>query len=83
MNALVFVVFYFKGADPKTVARERESALTLASSGGYVDIVESLLRHGVDINTYDWVQSNSLHVIHTYPNRLIGYSVPEQMMDIT
>ncbi|XP_008405462.1 DNA-binding protein RFXANK [Poecilia reticulata] len=43
-----------KGADPSTIARERESALTLASSGGYVDIVESLLRHGVDINTYDW-----------------------------
>uniref|UniRef100_A0A7N8XQM7 Regulatory factor X-associated ankyrin-containing protein n=1 Tax=Mastacembelus armatus TaxID=205130 RepID=A0A7N8XQM7_9TELE len=43
-----------KGADPKTIARERESALTLASSGGYVDIVESLLKHGVDINTYDW-----------------------------
>lgn len=43
-----------KGADPKTIARERESALTLASSGGYVDIVEALLRHGVDINTYDW-----------------------------
>uniref|UniRef100_H3D6N7 Regulatory factor X-associated ankyrin-containing protein n=1 Tax=Tetraodon nigroviridis TaxID=99883 RepID=H3D6N7_TETNG len=43
-----------KGADPKTIARERESALTLASSGGYVDIVESLLRQGADINTYDW-----------------------------
>ncbi|TKS74747.1 DNA-binding protein RFXANK [Collichthys lucidus] len=43
-----------KGADPNAIARERESALTLASSGGYVDIVESLLRHGVDINTYDW-----------------------------
>ncbi|XP_008305504.1 DNA-binding protein RFXANK [Cynoglossus semilaevis] len=43
-----------KGADPTTVARERESALTLASSGGYADIVESLLKHGVDINTYDW-----------------------------
>ncbi|XP_034737362.1 DNA-binding protein RFXANK [Etheostoma cragini] len=43
-----------KGADPKAIARERETALTLASSGGYVDIVESLLRHGVDINTYDW-----------------------------
>lgn len=46
-----------KGADPKTIARERESALTLASSGGFVDIVETLLRHGVDINTYDWVQT--------------------------
>ncbi|XP_034036184.1 DNA-binding protein RFXANK [Thalassophryne amazonica] len=43
-----------KGADPKAVARERESALTLASSGGYVDIVKCLLRHGVDIDTYDW-----------------------------
>uniref|UniRef100_A0A3Q3FJG4 Regulatory factor X-associated ankyrin-containing protein n=1 Tax=Labrus bergylta TaxID=56723 RepID=A0A3Q3FJG4_9LABR len=43
-----------KGADPKTIARERESALTLASSGGYVDIVETLLRHGADIDTYDW-----------------------------
>ncbi|TNM87421.1 hypothetical protein fugu_005642 [Takifugu bimaculatus] len=43
-----------KGADPKAIARERESALTLASSGGYVDIVKSLLSHGVDINTYDW-----------------------------
>lgn len=43
-----------KGADPKTIARERESALTLASSGGYADIVECLLKHGVDINTYDW-----------------------------
>ncbi|XP_054907684.1 DNA-binding protein RFXANK isoform X1 [Poeciliopsis prolifica] len=46
--------YILKGADPNTIARERESALTLASSGGYVDIVESLLRHGVDINTYDW-----------------------------
>lgn len=40
------------------IARERESALTLASSGGYVDIVESLLRYGVDINTYDWVNNH-------------------------
>uniref|UniRef100_A0A3B4AKF3 Uncharacterized protein n=1 Tax=Periophthalmus magnuspinnatus TaxID=409849 RepID=A0A3B4AKF3_9GOBI len=43
-----------KGADPKTIARERESALTLASSGGFADIVACLLRHGVDINSYDW-----------------------------
>lgn len=48
-------VLLSQGADPKTIARERESALTLASSGGYVDIVESLLRRGADINTYDWV----------------------------
>ncbi|KAM6962780.1 DNA-binding protein RFXANK isoform 1-T1 [Aplochiton taeniatus] len=43
-----------KGADPSTIAWERESALTLASSGGYADIVKSLLKHGVDINAYDW-----------------------------
>ncbi|KAL4658910.1 DNA-binding protein RFXANK-like isoform X2 [Arapaima gigas] len=43
-----------KGADPKALARERESALSLASSGGYADIVDILLKHGVDINTYDW-----------------------------
>ncbi|XP_064187831.1 DNA-binding protein RFXANK isoform X1 [Anguilla rostrata] len=43
-----------KGADPKALARERESALTLASSGGYADIISILLQHGVDINTYDW-----------------------------
>lgn len=43
-----------KGAEPKTIAWERESALTLASSGGFVDIVKSLLGHGVEIDTYDW-----------------------------
>ncbi|XP_061833815.1 DNA-binding protein RFXANK isoform X2 [Nerophis lumbriciformis] len=43
-----------KGADPRMIARNRESALTLASSRGYVDIIESLLRRGVDVNTYDW-----------------------------
>ncbi|KAM9831367.1 DNA-binding protein RFXANK [Neosynchiropus ocellatus] len=43
-----------RGANPKTMAKERESALSLASSGGYVDVVETLLRHGVDVNVYDW-----------------------------
>ncbi|KAJ8387759.1 hypothetical protein AAFF_G00150600 [Aldrovandia affinis] len=43
-----------KGADPKALARERESALSLASSGGYADIIGILLKHGVDVNTYDW-----------------------------
>uniref|UniRef100_W5MBF3 Regulatory factor X-associated ankyrin-containing protein n=1 Tax=Lepisosteus oculatus TaxID=7918 RepID=W5MBF3_LEPOC len=43
-----------KGADPHRLARERESALSLASSGGYTDIVNILLKRGVDINTYDW-----------------------------
>ncbi|XP_050951254.1 DNA-binding protein RFXANK [Labeo rohita] len=43
-----------KGADPKTLARERESALSLASAGGFADIVNVLLQHGVDIDSYDW-----------------------------
>ncbi|XP_066551861.1 DNA-binding protein RFXANK isoform X2 [Amia ocellicauda] len=43
-----------KGADPHILARERESALSLASSGGYTDIVNILLKRGTDINTYDW-----------------------------
>ncbi|XP_062306250.1 DNA-binding protein RFXANK isoform X1 [Osmerus eperlanus] len=43
-----------KGADPRTMALERESALTLASSGGYADLVKCLLEYGVDVNAYDW-----------------------------
>ncbi|XP_041086372.1 DNA-binding protein RFXANK isoform X3 [Polyodon spathula] len=43
-----------QGADPRVLARERESALSLASSGGYTDIVNTLLKHHVEINTYDW-----------------------------
>ncbi|XP_037673959.1 DNA-binding protein RFXANK isoform X2 [Choloepus didactylus] len=33
---------------------ERESALSLASTGGYTDIVGLLLERDVDINIYDW-----------------------------
>ncbi|XP_043909846.1 DNA-binding protein RFXANK [Protopterus annectens] len=43
-----------KGADPSILAMERESALSLASNGGYTDIVTILLEKGVDINVYDW-----------------------------
>ncbi|NXT45098.1 RFXK protein, partial [Pelecanoides urinatrix] len=42
------------GADPHALARERESALSLASMGGYTDIVIMLLERNVDINIYDW-----------------------------
>ncbi|XP_056372133.1 DNA-binding protein RFXANK isoform X1 [Oenanthe melanoleuca] len=42
------------GADPHALAKERESALALASMGGYTDIVTLLLDRDVDINTYDW-----------------------------
>ncbi|XP_055975573.1 DNA-binding protein RFXANK [Sorex fumeus] len=42
------------GADPHILAKERESALSLASTGGYTDIVGLLLERDVDINIYDW-----------------------------
>ncbi|NXP47739.1 RFXK protein, partial [Heliornis fulica] len=42
------------GADPNALAKERESALSLASMGGYTDIVTLLLERKVDINIYDW-----------------------------
>ncbi|XP_005409677.1 PREDICTED: DNA-binding protein RFXANK isoform X2 [Chinchilla lanigera] len=42
------------GADPHVLAKERESALSLASMGGYTDIVGLLLERDVDINIYDW-----------------------------
>ncbi|XP_012509556.1 PREDICTED: DNA-binding protein RFXANK isoform X2 [Propithecus coquereli] len=42
------------GADPHILAKERESALSLASTGGYTDIVALLLERDVDINIYDW-----------------------------
>lgn len=42
------------GADPHALAKERESALSLASTGGYTDIVGLLLERDVDINIYDW-----------------------------
>lgn len=39
------------------LAKERESALSLASMGGYTDIVIMLLERNVDINIYDWVSA--------------------------
>uniref|UniRef100_A0A8D2L544 Regulatory factor X associated ankyrin containing protein n=2 Tax=Varanus komodoensis TaxID=61221 RepID=A0A8D2L544_VARKO len=42
------------GADPHILAKARESALSLASTGGYTNIITLLLQHDVDINTYDW-----------------------------
>ncbi|NXV80556.1 RFXK protein, partial [Atlantisia rogersi] len=42
------------GANPHALAKERESALSLASMGGYTDIVTMLLERKVDINIYDW-----------------------------
>lgn len=48
------------GADPHILAKERESALSLASTGGYTDIVVLLLERDVDINIYDWVRRRML-----------------------
>uniref|UniRef100_A0A8D2DB70 Regulatory factor X associated ankyrin containing protein n=1 Tax=Sciurus vulgaris TaxID=55149 RepID=A0A8D2DB70_SCIVU len=48
------------GADPHILAKERESALSLASMGGYTDIVGLLLERDVDINIYDWVRCPTL-----------------------
>eukprot|EP00062_Callorhinchus_milii_P014450 gi/632963644/ref/XP_007897996.1/ PREDICTED: ankyrin repeat family A protein 2 isoform X2 [Callorhinchus milii] len=42
------------GGDPHLLANGRESALSLASSKGYADIVKMLLNHGCDVNEYDW-----------------------------
>ncbi|MFT7815629.1 ankyrin repeat family A protein 2 [Arapaima gigas] len=42
------------GADPHILAKGRESALSLACSKGYTDIVKMLIDCGVDVNEYDW-----------------------------
>ncbi|XP_007533810.1 ankyrin repeat family A protein 2 isoform X2 [Erinaceus europaeus] len=42
------------GADPQLLGKGRESALSLACSKGYADIVKMLLDCGVDVNEYDW-----------------------------
>uniref|UniRef100_A0A672RFK3 Ankyrin repeat family A protein 2-like n=1 Tax=Sinocyclocheilus grahami TaxID=75366 RepID=A0A672RFK3_SINGR len=41
-------------ADPHLLAKGRESALSLACSKGYTDIVRMLIDCGVDVNEYDW-----------------------------
>lgn len=46
----------FQGADPQILGKGRESALSLACSKGYTDIVKMLLDCGVDVNEYDWVR---------------------------
>ncbi|KAM9794432.1 ankyrin repeat family A protein 2 isoform 1-T1 [Syngnathus typhle] len=43
-----------QGADPNLLAKGRESALSLACSKGYTDIVKMLIDCGVDVNEYDW-----------------------------
>lgn len=45
-----------QGADPNLLAKGRESALSLACSKGYTDILKMLIDCGVDVNEYDWVR---------------------------
>lgn len=52
---LLNYIIIYQGADPRTLARERESALSLASAGGFADIVNILLQHDIEIDSYDWV----------------------------
>lgn len=54
----------FQGADPHLLAKGRESALSLACSKGYTDIVRMLIDCGADVNEYDWVSS---HIIDSIP----------------
>lgn len=49
-----------QGADPNLLAKGRESALSLACSKGYTDIVKMLIDCGVDVNEYDWVRHDAL-----------------------
>lgn len=52
---------WLQGADPNLLAKGRESALSLACSKGYTDIVKMLIDCGVDVNEYDWVRMLSLY----------------------
>ncbi|CAB1318823.1 unnamed protein product [Coregonus sp. 'balchen'] len=51
---MVFLASRIEQADPNLLAKGRESALSLACSKGYTDIVKMLIDCGVDVNEYDW-----------------------------
>lgn len=53
----IYVVMPLQGADPNLLAKGRESALSLACSKGYTDILKMLIDCGVDVNEYDWVKN--------------------------
>lgn len=56
MIVIIVIVLLLQGADPQILGKGRESALSLACSKGYTDIVKMLLDCGVDVNEYDWVR---------------------------
>lgn len=57
---LLKCIFFPQGADPNLLAKGRESALSLACSKGYTDIVKMLIDCGVDVNEYDWVRRHAV-----------------------
>lgn len=56
---VIYVHSPWQGADPQLLGKGRESALSLACSKGYTDIVKMLLDCGVDVNEYDWVSPHA------------------------
>lgn len=65
--SLVVILYHssLQGADPNLLAKGRESALSLACSKGYTDIVKMLIDCGVDVNEYDWVTIFSFYHMFT------------------
>uniref|UniRef100_A0A3B5MHV9 Ankyrin repeat, family A (RFXANK-like), 2 n=1 Tax=Xiphophorus couchianus TaxID=32473 RepID=A0A3B5MHV9_9TELE len=64
--AVVEFLLQNQGADPNLLAKGRESALSLACSKGYTDIVKMLIDCGVDVNEYDWQNGGAplLYAVH-------------------
>ena len=56
---VLMLSLFIQGADPNLLAKGRESALSLACSKGYTDIVKMLIDCGVDVNEYDWVSRST------------------------
>lgn len=69
---LLKCIFSPQGADPNLLAKGRESALSLACSKGYTDIVKMLIDCGVDVNEYDWVRR---HAVCDGINRQLRFNV--------
>ncbi|XP_029506109.1 ankyrin repeat family A protein 2-like isoform X3 [Oncorhynchus nerka] len=70
------------GADPNLLAKGRESALSLACSKGYTDIVKMLIDCGVDVNEYDWNGGVPvLYAVHGNHLRCVEILLVQQVME--
>ncbi|KAG7273735.1 LOW QUALITY PROTEIN: hypothetical protein CRUP_001815 [Coryphaenoides rupestris] len=70
------------GADPNLLAKGRESALSLACSKGYTDIVKMLIDCGVDVNEYDWNGGAPLlYAVHGNHVRCVEILLVQQVME--